>query len=80
MAFNLALPLPVALNVFTVPLPDDFALEAHSMIHTAVSALFGGITYLATCLLSFLWLEHRFLFLKQISRHSNKHVLFIGMP
>jgi hypothetical protein len=45
-AFNLA--LLVALNVFTVPLPDDFALEAHSMTHTAVSALFGGIAYSAT--------------------------------
>jgi hypothetical protein len=46
MAFNIA--LPVALNVFTVPLPDDFALEAHSMTHTAVSAFFGGISYSAT--------------------------------
>jgi hypothetical protein len=36
------------LNEFTVPLPDDFALEAHLMTHTAVSALFGGIAYSAT--------------------------------
>jgi hypothetical protein len=46
MAFKIA--LPVALNVFTVPLPDDFSLEAHSMTHTAVSAMFGGIAYSAT--------------------------------
>jgi hypothetical protein len=46
MAFNIA--LPVALNVFTVPLPDDFASEAHSMTHTAVTALFGGIACSAT--------------------------------
>jgi hypothetical protein len=46
MAFNIA--LPVALNYFSVPLPDDFALEAHSMTHTAVFALFGGIAHSGT--------------------------------
>jgi hypothetical protein len=46
MAFNNA--LPIALNVFPVCIPDDLELEAHSLSHNAVSALFGGIAYSAT--------------------------------
>jgi hypothetical protein len=37
MAFKIALnALPVALSVFTVPLPDDFSLEAHSDSYSCI--------------------------------------------